>query len=385
MQQAELRRQLIAIQNNPVLDTYQKSKYAQSLFFSSSSRSPTNSNTFSCSSQPVYCTEINQRRSGDNLSLSCEHYRKSCARFQFSCCGVIDPCHRCHLARNTCNVRPPQVSSITCTTCQTSQEPSAACKQCGTRFANSYCATCKIWTDKEIAHCNDCGFCRVGRADSIFHCHTCDACFNIEVGKVHRCARAGLKDSVCVLCMESVHTSQTPSSILVCGHVLHTTCIKTSLQQGQFRCPVCRKCMVDMSSYWQQIKASIQLQPIPNNFFPIQLGEVVDSMYGEFVPTSYADGLYTGELVWGHTQPHVHTHTQTSSTDVPSHTHTHTPSQTPLPSHTHTRATLHESALRSKKHKVSVMCVDCGHQSLTNFHVLGLECMGCGGFNTSRV
>eukprot|EP01031_Cornospumella_fuschlensis_P034139 gene34139-41326_t len=258
-------------------------------------------------------------------------------------------------------VRPPQVSSISCTACQTSQEPSAACKQCGVRFANSYCATCKIWTDKEIAHCNDCGFCRVGRADSIFHCHTCDACFNIEPGKVHRCAKAGLKDSVCVLCMESVHTSQTPSSILVCGHVLHTTCIKGSLQKGQYRCPVCRKSMVDMSSYWQQLKASIRLQPIPNNFFPIQLGEVVDSEYGEFLPTAYADGLYTGELVWGQTQ-------QTSATVQQS-----------------TRATLHESALRSKKHKVSVVCVDCGHRCLTNFHVLGLECLGCGGFNTTRL
>lgn len=373
MQQAEIRRQLLAIQNNPVLDSYQKSKCAQSLFFSSSSscRAPS-SNSFSFSSpQPtssnIYCTEITPHRPEDNLSKSCEHYRKTCSQFKFSCCGVVDPCHRCHLARNTCSVRPPQVSSITCTTCQTSQEPSAACKQCGTRFANSYCATCKIWTDKEIAHCNDCGFCRVGRADSIFHCHTCDACFNIEVGKVHRCAKAGLKDSVCVLCMESVHTSQTPSSILVCGHVLHTTCIKNSLQQGQFRCPVCRKCMIDMSSYWQQIKTSIQLQPIPNNFFPIQLGEIVDSEYGEFKPTSYADGLYTGELVWGQAATHVVPSAQTSS------------------SQSLTRATLHESTLRSKKHKVSVVCVDCGHQSLTNFHVLGLECLGCGGFNTSRV
>lgn len=31
----------------------------------------------------------------------CVHYSKHCSRFYFACCGVIDPCHRCHWERGT--------------------------------------------------------------------------------------------------------------------------------------------------------------------------------------------------------------------------------------------------------------------------------------------
>ena len=31
----------------------------------------------------------------------CSHYRKHTSRFYFECCGILDPCHRCHWERGT--------------------------------------------------------------------------------------------------------------------------------------------------------------------------------------------------------------------------------------------------------------------------------------------
>ena len=40
----------------------------------------------------------------DNKWKWCVHYNKHNSRFYFACCGVIDPCHRCHMERGTLSV-----------------------------------------------------------------------------------------------------------------------------------------------------------------------------------------------------------------------------------------------------------------------------------------
>ena len=40
-------------------------------------------------------------KQNDNTWKWCIHYAKNNSRFYFACCGVIDPCHRCHLERGT--------------------------------------------------------------------------------------------------------------------------------------------------------------------------------------------------------------------------------------------------------------------------------------------
>eukprot|EP01039_Chlorochromonas_danica_P010806 gene10805-12011_t len=337
-QHTELRKRLISIRDDPNINISQKSKLAQSL---------------------LMCNRIHfpmpSRTCADNCSLYCDHYKKNCSRFFFDCCQTIDPCHRCHLARGTCDVKPPAISSVVCNECNTRQAPSPSCTTCGTAFSLSYCDICKIWTSAEITHCDHCGFCRVGRPDSIFHCFTCEACFSVEGRDKHRCAKTKLKDALCPLCLDSVHTAQKASNILPCGHVLHTDCWREAARKGEYRCPTCRKSLADMRAVWQGIKRSISLQPIPHGFFPLRVGDTVESPYGDFLLTGQLpNGLWEGSLVgWK------------------------------LATNRCSKATLHESILEKNRH-VEVLCFDCESKSVTDFHFLGLECKECGSFNTCQ-
>lgn len=183
--QADLRSRLRDIRNDPHLSSAEKSKRAQELMM-----------------QNATCAAQNDALVS-NHAESCEHYEKLCSGFFFECCQVIDPCHRCHLARECCDTKPPAISSVLCNKCGTRQPPSQTCSSCDTKFSHSYCSVCKIWTAADIHHCDGCGFCRVGKAEDIFHCENCEACFSRSTQALHVCAKTKLKGELCPLCLES--------------------------------------------------------------------------------------------------------------------------------------------------------------------------------------
>jgi RING finger and CHY zinc finger domain-containing protein 1 len=304
--------------------------------------------------------------SGSNLDRGCKHYEKNCSQFYFECCQVIDPCHRCHLARGNCDHRPARISSIVCNNCNTRQAPGQDCQICGTRLGRSFCDICKIWTTADIYHCHDCGICRVGKAEEMFHCHRCDACFGIESRQSHRCAKVQLKDAHCPLCLESVHTAQKPSSVLSCGHVLHVDCWKASAQKGEFRCPTCRKSLFVMTELWNRIRLSIQLQPISSSMLPpMQPGDVVESPYGRFLLHAKKMVVDTNDLNPSNDQILWEGELESWK----------------LADGSHARAILAEDVLIKKKYS-KIYCYDCEKKSETEFHFLGLECKHCQGYNT---
>lgn len=336
LEHTELRKRLISIRDDPNITPAAKPKLSQHLL---------------CSRKP-----IPSRLLVANCSLSCEHYEKQCSRFVFECCGTVDPCHRCHLARGTCDMKPPAISSVVCNKCSTQQAPSASCVACAAPFSHSYCSKCKIWTDKEITHCDHCGFCRVGTDAGLFHCFTCEACFHNKDGQEHRCAKSKFKDCICPLCLDSVYTAQKESSILPCGHVLHSDCRREAVRKGEYRCPTCRKALLDMTPIWAAIRSSIQQQPLPKDLFPLASGDRVASPFGDFllVAPQGSSGIWDGYLVdW------------------------------PMANGQQSRASLHASVLH-KTRRVAVLCYDCEAKSTADFHFLGLECGACGGFNTRQ-
>ena len=138
----------------------------------------------------------------------CTHYNKQCNNFYFKCCNIIDECHRCHRELQNCNITPPQIETIQCKLCNTSQSPSESCIECKIKFSNFYCNICKIWTEFEIDHCDKCGFCRLGKVGSLFHCDDCELCYS---SPAHQCTKKSLRKENCPVCFESVHTSQKSS------------------------------------------------------------------------------------------------------------------------------------------------------------------------------
>jgi len=349
-----LRKRIRDIQCDPLTNTRDKARLVQSLM----------------SSSATCILSRSSNSTSNNESLECTHYDKKCSRMYFECCDVIDPCHRCHMARGQCNLRPARVKSVVCNECNFSQAPAQDCINCGVRMGRNYCDICKIWTPLDIYHCDDCGFCRVGKANEVFHCHTCEACFGIDGRDQHRCAKIQLKDACCPMCLESVHSAQKPSSILPCGHVLHADCWKEAARKGEFRCPTCRKSLFDMRQLWENIRRSIALQPIPKNFFPIRVGDLVESPYGPFQVTerrTFSDcngsaGSPSGtKVLCEGVFPGWH-----------------------LADGEPARAVLAEEILENQR-KVRICCYDCEAKSTTKFHFLGLECPSCKGFNTCQL
>jgi len=345
--QIELRQRIREVRNDPNLNPHEIARQCQKLM------------CFSLSEL------ANRQKYLPNESFTCKHYNKNCSRFEFECCGTVDPCSRCHYARETCDIRPPQISSIRCNLCHTAQPPSQACVNCNVQFSNSYCGECKIWTALEIFHCDGCGICRVGKRDDTFHCYTCNACFPVAGRDVHRCAKSQLKDSSCPLCLESVHSAQKESLILPCGHVLHVDCWKLASTKGEYRCPTCRKSLLDMRNVWANIRRSIAIQPIPNDFFPIEIGDVVASPFGNFKTVErriVVDGKKNEVVMWkGMLIGWV------------------------LANGNSTQATFAESSLVKKQRRKLIWCYDCEKKTTTEFHFLGLECKSCGGFNTCQI
>ena len=47
-----------------------------------------------------------------------------------------------------------------------------------------------------------------------------------------------------------------------CGHHIHYDCF-SELVKHDARCPLCKQSVVDMSAYWQDLKANILNQPLP--------------------------------------------------------------------------------------------------------------------------
>jgi RING finger/CHY zinc finger protein 1 len=191
----------------------------------------------------------------------CTHYQKKCSNFFFSCCQVRDACHRCHKELRQC--QNPVITEIVCDECGTAQSPGPSCTNCSIQFSVSFCGVCNIWTEKEIYHCYGCKLCRVGKIEDHFHCDTCNGCFLLSSQDHHQCVFRPMNEIDCPLCMDSVHSSQIPGYILPCGHVVHSPCFRKSLRSGNYRCPSCRKSMIDMTTSWDEIRTEIAAQPMP--------------------------------------------------------------------------------------------------------------------------
>ena len=371
--ESRLRKRIQDVRNNHSLSLKEKTLEIQTIMMSGSSSYCSET---SCQSGPP---SKKPAPPPHNTAKTCEHYVKSCSQLYFSCCGVIDPCHRCHIERG-CEVTPAQVTSVTCNACDTKQPPGRVCinTTCETVFSANHCSDCQVWTQSEIHHCDGCGLCRVGNADSLFHCDKCEACFHISTKESHICTVLSMKHQRCPLCLEATHSSQQRCVILRCGHVGHYDCLQQawSHDRGMVpKCPTCRKSLLppeSMRAYWDAIRSSIELQPISYELMAINVGDEVSSPYGQFVvdrivaaprksPCEHGDSsgpvsnLYHGRLIgWQLVNGQAAT------------------------------AALQLHCLK-KDLMVTISCNDCEKRSTSSFHFLGMECRRCKGYNTARV
>lgn len=338
--QKDIRKRMLEINSNPELSSDNKRKLCQEVMTGKM-------NTIHM------CIQINQGNHANN----CEHFTtgvKQCSQFKFDCCNTVYPCKKCH--KNKCD-KSPLISTISCLNCNLEQEPSNVCIRCNIQFSKNYCNKCRIWTDKNIRHCESCGCCRVIHEDAppdlqLYHCHVCNMCSYDK--QSHICVGYNLKEQNCSVCDVSVYNSILSNYILPCKHILHADCVNKMLTHNQFKCPICRKSMIDMNINWMQIRNSIISQPMTNCNFPLNIGDMAISPNGQFLINDKliknGKSYCSGNLIL-------------ESQIIPT--------------------IFLESSLQ-KDLSTEIYCNDCNTESIQDFHFLGLECVNCGSFNTHK-
>lgn len=203
--------------------------------------------------------------------LGCEHYARNC-KIKAECCGVFVPCRLCHDNHDQCHheIVRSDTKRVLCMLCDTEQEVGKDCKNCGVEFARYFCATCKLYDNtpgKDIYHCDKCKICRVGKGPDIdnIHCDNCDACILQADFHMHRC-RARSTHANCSICSGYLHNSLATCRLTSCGHAIHHDCLVSYTQSGSYTCPICHKCLVDMSDHFRRIDEHLARERMPEEY-----------------------------------------------------------------------------------------------------------------------
>ena len=186
---------------------------------------------------------------------NCGHYTSGC-KIISKCCNKEFACRICHdFEISDHEINRYEIEEIICNACKVRQPISNSCSNngCivfGEKFASYYCDICHIFSDNpvsEIYHCEKCNICRmcgIGNMRNDFvHCDKCGGCVNICDVNEHKCITDALRNDCCI-CLENLFLSRDASVSLPCGHAIHQSCFKSSIQQNKYTCPLCRKIMI---------------------------------------------------------------------------------------------------------------------------------------------
>ncbi|XP_044493115.1 E3 ubiquitin-protein ligase MIEL1 [Mangifera indica] len=209
------------------------------------------------------------------LQYGCEHYRRRC-KIRAPCCDKIFPCRHCHNEDVNSLSNPKDhhelvrqnVKQVVCSLCNTEQEVAQICANCGVKMGEYFCNICKFYDDdisKGQFHCDDCGICRVGGRDEFFHCRKCGSCYSVSARNDHVCVENSMKN-YCPVCYEYLFDSVKGSTVMKCGHTMHTDCFDEMAYQNQYRCPICSKTVLNMSDYWQFLDMEIEANKMPEEY-----------------------------------------------------------------------------------------------------------------------
>jgi RING finger and CHY zinc finger domain-containing protein 1 len=168
----------------------------------------------------------------------CRHYRRR-ARFITPCCNEEWWCRHCHNEakyqqepewEKKHELDRKRITELVCALCSARQPVSTYCKECGVAFGAYACTICPFFDDdlsKQTYHCDDCGICRVGGRENYFHCATCGSCYAANLRNNHVCVERAMHQN-CPVCFEFLFESVDPTTVLRCGHTIHTECLRVS-------------------------------------------------------------------------------------------------------------------------------------------------------------
>ena len=149
-----------------------------------------------------------------------------------------------------------------------------------------FCKKCNLWTNetnnemklidhylldicnkpKEIFHCDDCNICRLGKKEDFIHCKSCNLCISKKIYDNHPC-KINAKEHNCMICLKNSWSSVNMTiNVLDCGHLLHSECMTDYLKSGNYKCPSCKKSIVNMESQWRLLDSFLENQQMPEEY-----------------------------------------------------------------------------------------------------------------------
>ncbi|KAF2840639.1 zf-CHY-domain-containing protein [Patellaria atrata CBS 101060] len=200
--------------------------------------------------------------------LGCEHYKRN-VKMQCFDCKRWYTCRICHNQAEDHEVRRRKTQNMYCMLCSTPQPVGDMCRNCGVSPGWYYCDICHLWEDdalRRIYHCNDCGICRIGEGlgRDFNHCKKCNVCISISYYANHRCIERATECD-CPICGDYMFTSNTSVVAMPCGHYIHKECYNQYMETA-YKCPICKKSVVNMDVQWRKIDHAIETQPMPPQF-----------------------------------------------------------------------------------------------------------------------
>ena len=206
---------------------------------------------------------INPIKSVNIKIESCTHYNRDCSIIS-KCCDTKYSCRLCHDNYETHKIDRFKTTNIICNKCSRNQLVSNKCINCNIQFSKYFCSECKLWdsSDREIFHCDKCKICRVGKREDYIHCDICNGCMYKSIIDTHNCMNNTF-DIDCPICKENLLNSTIPSSILECGHSIHTMCL-AELCKSDYKCPLCKKRISGID--WTYYEDFIKTQVMPDEY-----------------------------------------------------------------------------------------------------------------------
>ncbi|KAF5738679.1 hypothetical protein HS088_TW13G01580 [Tripterygium wilfordii] len=209
----------------------------------------------------------NERLAFGKMGYGCDHYRRRC-RIRAPCCNEVFPCRHCHneaagMLKNIYDrheIDRYDVKQVICSVCDTEQLIGQVCTNCGVNMGEYFCEICKFYdddTEKGQFHCDDCGICRVGGRENYFHCKKCGSCYSISLWDNHRCVENSMRHH-CPICYEYLFDSLKATTVLKCGHTMHSECCHEMMKRDKFCCPICSRSVIDMSKTWKRIDEEVR-------------------------------------------------------------------------------------------------------------------------------
>jgi len=216
--------------------------------------------------------------------LGCHHYARAC-KLRHPVSGKLYTCRLCSEQEREASAAPSinekenppldryAVTEISCMKCITLQPSAQKCvnTECELHekgFAKYFCDICNLYDNRDhpIFHCPYCNTCRMGKGLGIDfrHCMRCNACVSLA-DKDHRCIPQKLQGS-CPICHDTLFNSTEPLKGLRCGHVMHLSCFTEYCRGQNYTCPLCMRCMEDMSDYFSLLDQAVRMQPMPTGF-----------------------------------------------------------------------------------------------------------------------